>query len=65
VLRSHSFVVIVPAVNLLELFLELEKFGVIRKRGDHIGHGESILYTILAINRLFTLVVIVLFQGLK
>ena len=47
---------IVPAVNLLELFLELEKFGVIRKRGDHIGHGESILHTILAINRLFTLV---------
>ena len=64
-LRSHSFVVIVPAVNLLELFLELEKFGVIRKRGNHIGHGESVLHAVLAIDCLFTLVVVVLFQGLK
>jgi hypothetical protein len=57
--------VIVPAVNLLELFLEFEKFGVIWKRGDHIRHGESVLHAILAIDCLFTLVVIVLFKGLK
>lgn len=64
-LRSHPLIVIVPSVNLLELFLELEKFWVIRKGGNHIGHGESVLHAVLAIDCLFALVVIVLFKGLK
>ncbi len=57
--RRHLFVVIVPAVYLLEFLLEFEEFWVILQGCDDVGHWERVLHSVLAVDCLLTHVLII------